>query len=53
MWALQERLCEQANSENSAFSVSIAQTEEFIASIDYNYLQHWLDIHMKIGGVSL
>ncbi len=40
MQALQERLCEQDNSENSAFSVNIAQTEEFIASTDYNYHQY-------------
>ncbi len=36
-WALQERLCEQ---ENSASSVDIAQTEEFITLIDYNFHQN-------------
>ncbi len=34
-------------------SVSKAQTEEFIASVDYNYHQHWLDIHIKSGGFAL
>ncbi len=53
MQALQEQLYEQDNSENSAFSVSIVQTEEFIASADYNNHQHWLDICMKSGGFSL
>ncbi len=52
MQALQEWLCEQDNSENSALSVSIAQTEEFIASVDYSYHQHWLDIHTESGGIS-
>ncbi len=30
----------RTNSENSAFSVNVAQTEEFIASTDYSYHQH-------------
>ncbi len=46
-------LCEQDNPGNSAFSVSIAQTEEFIASVDYNYHQHWSNILIKSGGFSL
>ncbi len=46
-------LCEQDKSEISAFSVNIAQSEEFIASTDNNYHQHLLDIHMKSGGFSL
>ncbi len=49
----EERMCEQEHSESSVFSVNIAQTEEFIASIDYNYYQHWLDIQMKSGEFSL
>ncbi len=53
MKELQEQLCEQDNSGNSAFSVSIAQSEEFIASIYYNYHQHWLDIHNKSGELSV
>ncbi len=53
MQALQEQLCEQDSSENSALSVNIAETEEFIASSDYNYHQHCLDIHMKSGGFFL
>ncbi len=52
MSALQEQLCKQDNSENSAFSVSTTQTKEFIASIDYNYHQHGLDICMKGCGFS-
>ncbi len=43
----------RTNSENSAFSVDIAQTEGFTASNDYNYHQHWLDIHMKSDEFSL
>ncbi len=43
----------RTNSENSALSVNIAQTEEFNDSGDYSYHQHWLDIHMKRGGVLL
>ncbi len=53
MQALQEQLCEQDNSENSAFSVHRAETKKFIALIDYHHHQHWLDSHMKSGGVSL
>ncbi len=33
-------LSKQDKSENSAFSVNITHTEEFIAPIDYNYHQH-------------
>ncbi len=29
--------------DNSVFSVSIAQTEEYKASVDHKYRQHWLD----------
>ncbi len=50
MKALQERLCEQDNSEKS---INIAQTEEFIAQIDYSYHQYWLDIYMKSWGFFL
>ena len=35
-----------------SFSVNIARTEEFIASIDYIYHQHWLDIRIKHGKIS-
>ncbi len=31
------------SSDNSAFSVNRAQTEELIALIDYSYHQHWLE----------
>ncbi len=53
MQALQEQLCEQDNSENSALSVNEVQTEEFIASVHYSYHQHLMDIHMKSGRLSL
>ncbi len=53
MKALQERLCEQDSSEHSAVSVNKAQSEEFIALIDYSYSQHWLGIHMESGGLFL
>ncbi len=53
MLALQEWLYVQDNSEDSALSVNIAQTEELIASVDYNYHQHCLEIHMKCGRFSL
>ncbi len=37
-------VCAGQRKKNSAFSVNIAQTEEFIASVDYSYHQHWLEI---------
>ncbi len=47
MYAQWERLCEQEkNPENSAFSVNIAQMEEFIASDGYIHHHYWLDIHI-------
>ncbi len=49
----EEWLCEQDSSEESAFSVNKAQTEEFIASTDNNYQQQCLHIHMNSGGFSL
>ncbi len=36
-----------------SFLCKIAQTEEYIASVDYCYQQYWLDIHMKSCGFSL
>ncbi len=48
MQALQEHLCEQDNSDNSASSVSFTQTEALIASTTVT-----INIDWQIGGFPL